>query len=242
MGERFYRVEVPEGQHLGQAQGSDDAHRGLLFDSDNNLVGHATLHEVDPDDEWSYDGDPWGRSPWEQEGGDYELSEEDAEALVALAILLGLAVVKAAPHVRRWLIEHLGPRIRAGRAKVKAAWARLTGRDRPVLRAPSVELVESYKELRTTMTSEEARKRFVDALLAQRYAEEQLRLLAEAKIVDGPAVTPAVVGAVLEELLERNPGVIEQQSLAKLRAMLASPTPALPASLVPPSIQAVISA
>lgn len=92
------------------------------------------------------------------------------------------------------------------------------------------------------MTSEEARRRFVDALLAQRYAEEQLRLLAEAKIVDGPAVTSAVVGAVLEELLERNPGVIEQRSLAKLREMLASPTPALPASLVPPSIQAVISA
>ena len=50
MAEKIFKVEVPDGQHLGRAKGSDGEYRGLLFDDDNNLVGHAELSEVDGDD------------------------------------------------------------------------------------------------------------------------------------------------------------------------------------------------
>lgn len=79
----------------------------------------------------------------------------------------------------------------------------------------SVELVEWYREVRMSMSSAEARERFVAALLAQESADAQLRLLPNARIDDvGDRSTEmeAAVGAltlervsdVTDQLLEKN--------------------------------------
>jgi hypothetical protein len=102
------------------------------------------------------------------------------------------------------------------------------------------------------MSSTEARQRFVAALLAQEFADAQMRMLRSARIEDPQdrplefesavqSLTPGRVSDVIEQLLARNPQLIEQETLAALGRMVDSPSHALPASLQDPDIEAALS-
>ncbi|MCB1284278.1 MAG: hypothetical protein KDB20_08125 [Microthrixaceae bacterium] len=260
MAEKIFRVEVPDGQHLGRARGEDGDYRGLLFDADNNLVGHAQLSEVDDTDE---DDHRNHRQPPDDDL-DLEALVKDLQALVDLAILLAAAAEAAAPHIKRWWNERGRSFVLARRDKAKASLARLSKRLRrrseptpdgramlvdPVPPSDPTDLMHSYQELRVTMSSTEAQKRFVAALVAREFADAQMRMLHSARIVDADepvfelegvvqALTPGQVGSVIEQLLEENPSLIQQDNLAELAARLASAHRALPASLDVPAVRA----
>ena len=92
MAEKIFKAEVPDGQHLGRAKGSDGEYRGLLFDEDNNLVGHVGLSEVEDhgDDATDPIDDPWEPSSSEDEV-DFDELLERLQVLLDLAILLAAA-------------------------------------------------------------------------------------------------------------------------------------------------------
>ncbi len=260
MAEKIFRVEVPDGQHLGRVRGEDGEYRGLLFDTDNNLVGHAHLSEVDDTDE--DDGGSYAQPP--DDDLDLEDLVRNLQALVDLAILVAAAAEAAAPHIKRWWNERGRSFVISRRDKAKASFARMAKRLRrrsdatPSGRAELVEtapvadptdLVKSYQELRVTMTSAEAKERFVAALLAKEFADAQMRMLHSARIVDVDesvtelesvvqSLTPGQVGSVIEQLLAENPALIQQDNLAELAAVLDSSQRALPASLDVPAVRA----
>lgn len=266
MAEKIFKVEVPDGQHLGRAKGSDGEYRGLLFDDDNNLVGHAELSEVDGDDTSSSDDYPF--EPSDSDGElDVDAIIKGLETLVDLAVILAAVAEAAAPHVKRWWNERGRRSLHSGRQKVVSSWNKLARRSKKeaagtgdgvvtevdaVPASVSAELVDSYQDLRVTMSSTEARQRFVAALLAQEFADAQMRMLRSARIEDPQdrplefesavqSLTPGQVSDVIEQLLARNPQLIEQETLAALGRMVDSPSHALPASLQDPDIEAALS-
>lgn len=260
MAEKIFRVEIPEGQHLGRVKGEDDLRRGLLFDADNNLVGHAEMSEVN--DEGEDDSTAYAQPP--DDDLDIEALVRNLQALVDLAILVAAAAEAAAPHIKRWWNERGRSFVISRRDKAKASLARVAKRLRRrsdatpgsgaelVETAPAADptdLVKSYQELRVTMSSAEAKERFVAALLAKEFADAQMRMLHSARIVDidesvtelesvVQSLTPGQVGFVIEQLLAENPALIQQDNLAELAAVLDSSQRALPASLDVPAVRA----
>lgn len=267
MAERIFKAEVPDGHHLGRVKGTDGEYRGLLFDKDNNLVGHLGLTEVDEAE--GADPDDWDDAPSERPGSDdvdLETIVRGLEAIVQLAVILAAATEAASPHVKRWWNERGRLALRSARIKAEASWNKLKRRSKNDADATpevlvtesdgarveaSTELLESYQDLRETMSSAEARQRFVSALVAQEFADAQMRMVRNARIEDPEerspklkggmqAVTSDQVREVIGELLDRNPELIEQENLAQLAGMLGSPDRALPATLRDPDIETAL--
>lgn len=248
-----FDVEIPDGQHLGFSRDSDGAYRAHLFDDETNqLVGHAELFEPGDDD--------WGASNvdnaygWESESEDRnEDLDELAEALgnlVALGIITAAAL--AAPHIKRWWTDKVLPALKSTPARIKSAWkhvARSRSTDEEVITAelvvaepPSVqsssEVDVALEELRVTMTSDEARQRFVAALVAKAFADEQLRLLRAARIEAGEdnaeleralrELTPEQVRDAINRMLANDPALLDRESLAEFGRLVdrGSPDPA----------------
>ncbi|KIS28684.1 hypothetical protein TV39_04720 [Arthrobacter sp. SPG23] len=232
----------------------------LFDNETNGLVGHAELFEPAKDEsdspyiEYVYVSD--SRPKEGRELADKEL-DEALEALVRLGIIVAAA---AAPHVKRWWQGRAIPGLKsAGNTAllavkstsdntlltVKSTWNRFTGTrkpersDAPVEMVPaaepvredsSTELEVAFKDYRARMSSEEARQRFVVALLARAFSEEQMRMLRNAEIEDDGdplslkaamvALTPQQVGETITSMLEKNPSLLERESLAGLGMIL----------------------
>jgi hypothetical protein len=245
-----FDVEVPDGQHLGFSRDTDGAYRAHLFDNEtNDLVGHAELFEPDediPNIQYVYVSDSGAT-----EGR--ELTEEELaealEALVGLAILVATLAAAAAPHVRRWWHDVAVPALKStsdnALLAMKSTWTRFTGTGKverggahaemvpatePVRADSSTELEVAFQDYRARMGSAEARERFVAALLARAFSEEQMRLLRNAKIEDDgdplslkaamEALTPQQVGKTITSMLEKNPSLLDRESLAELGTIL----------------------
>jgi hypothetical protein len=84
----------------------------------------------------------------------------------------------------------------------------------------------AVEEFQASMSSAEARDRLVAAMLAQRFIEEQLSLLRNARIEDDDGsvelassmenVTPQQVGEHIKLMLEANPSLLGEDLLADL--------------------------
>ena len=128
---------------------------------------------------------------------------------------------------------------------MKSTWARLTGtpevgrgatstemnpETESAREDSSTELQVAFQEYRVRMGSAEARDRFVAALLAKAISEEQMRMLRSAKIDghNGPnddevamqALTTQNIGKTITLMLEKNPSLLERESVAKLATIL----------------------
>lgn len=90
----------------------------------------------------------------------------------------------------------------------------------------------AFEDYRTRMSSSEARERFVAALLAKAFSEEQMRMLRNAKIEDDgnppgfraavEALTPQQVGKTITMMLEKNPSLLDNESLTQLRTIFGA--------------------
>lgn len=230
--ERF-DVEVPEGTHLGVSRDTDGAYRAHLFDDDTNgLVGHAELFQpADDDTEPAEDPSPIYVYITDD---DHDYAEEqdqepsETEKLVAALLLLGAlkAVEKAAPHLRQWWTEHALPALQAKRARLAGARARRANRrtapaeTAPATRQSSQEVVAALDAYKASMSSDEARARFVAALTARLLSDQQLAILRDARIEDedGPVelgtVSAEEISAGIAAMLEANPSLLDPQTAA----------------------------
>lgn len=212
MARQFFEADVPDGYRLGAADGEDDAYRGLLFDAENKLAGHATFRPVDDPGVDTQQG--FATSP-KTPMGDFELDEETREQLEVLATVLAamliyaikVAAEAAAPHIVRWWNDTFVAAFTHTIHQIGAAWDGLfnvaklpprvpehepeeLGAEAPqlssgALLADQADLVGLVLEdLRVQMSSAEARNRLVAALMAKDFYDRQVELLQHALIVE----------------------------------------------------------
>jgi hypothetical protein len=150
--------------------------------------------------------------------------------LLGALVMLGLirAAEIASPYVKRWWNGQALPFI-------KARWEGLRQRRKAdnqagpvepsaVIEAASVEdseeVITVLEEYEASMTNDEAREHFVEALIARRFADEKMRLLANARIKDSAvppelasavkALTPEQVEDSLNSILATNPHLLDE--------------------------------
>ncbi|MCM3506496.1 hypothetical protein M3666_15390 [Curtobacterium sp. ODYSSEY 48 V2] len=224
-----YEPIIPEGQHLGTSHDVDGAATGHLFDNGTNrLVGHAAWRWVDePDDEpvFSYEPDP-----------PRELTPEEIEAAAQLAglilagIVIGIEV--AAPHVRRWWSSSVVPWGKTVRARVSAAVKKFRKEE------PQAGFVEEAMFVASStgvvlarpdeirMTSAEWERRFRSMLIADAFAQEQMRVLSIARVNDRqtvlqePSESEVLTATQFVErvklMLEANPSLLNSETSTAL--------------------------
>lgn len=208
-----------------------------LFDDDGKLNGSARFIPSDEDlsdplvvTEKVYVPVEERRKSKEQE----ELEDAIAE-LITVLILVGIE--KAKPHVQHWWRESFKP-------FVKRQWTRLRSDKvsaKSLVSAPALEkgqatTQEPSKALalpdveRQRMSSAEAQARMLAAIAAQAFADEQMRLVNSAEIVDEDdadsvreaiAKLPPEIVAELVKRMVTNPTLFEEESLAELASVLA---------------------
>ncbi|SCF17316.1 hypothetical protein GA0070607_6451 [Micromonospora coriariae] len=217
-------VEYDDGSHLSKSQKKPGEYSPLTREDATNKLGHVTLSDIDDDDDeeeeeeeppmvygYTTDSSEPDRPPAPAEP---LLSEREMEMLGALLILGATAVGRAKPQVTKWLAEQAVPAVRS-------TWNRLRSRepDRAATRAeqtaaaeaaPSTEtqdVVAAIEAYRASMSTEEARNRFLAALVTRLYSEDQLRMLREARIED------------VDGLLELD-GMVEPLTAEQLRSAI----------------------
>lgn len=237
-----FDVEIPDGRHLGFSRDTGGAYRAHLFDDETNeLVGHAELFEPEEDE--------WGESSlelayeWTDQSVERDYSLDDLAEALANLVALGI-LIAAAPHVRGWWNEKVLPTVKSTSARITWVWKRVA-RSRPVEeeivtgelvtaerpRAESSNDVDlALQKLRIEMSSAEARQRFVAAIVAKAFADEQLRLLRAASIEDGEdsaeldmalkELTPERVQDTINWMLENDPALLDRETLAEFGTLL----------------------
>lgn len=112
--------------------------------------------------------------------------EEFEQAVRELAYrLLGVAATRLKPHAQRFWHERAKPAIqsKAGKVKNRRRARRADAALAPPADSPR-EVVTAFEGYKADMTSAEARTRYVLALAARAFSDEQMRIVADANIVD----------------------------------------------------------
>jgi hypothetical protein len=158
-------VVRPTDTHLGPAS-DGDGYRPLARDDETNAIEtHVKLH--------TYDEDP-------DNGPSLQTLVIRGLAVVGVA----LAAKELAPHAQRLWNGHAWPAL-------QSTWGKITGtvgedsapnREEPA----AIEVVPvAAPEEGVVMSLTEARERFIAAVMARAYSDEEVRVLREARIVDG---------------------------------------------------------
>jgi hypothetical protein len=221
----------------GRSRDGDGTDSSVLFiPGEKGVKAHAKIRDIE-DDEGEGGADP-------ERVYVYSDSSADDDEVVAAEVLVGLVVVlaavlaarAAAPQVRRWWKGRARPSGRSVRAWLRRAWWR-RGAPAVAEHPASTEVVAvtavdtgseqearaALEEYRASMTSAEARDRFVAALLAMKlsedaraFGEEQMRVLRSAWIEDEAwvgeieSVTREQIGEGIRLMLEANPSLLDE--------------------------------
>ena len=142
--------------------------------------------------------------------------------------LVDFSIEKLTPHAVRFWEDKARPALRSKVAKVKAKTKmKKTNGDQPAV-ADACTDVASVQEDKVEMTGAEARARYMLALAARAFSDEQMRILAAANVVDddgyaelerASAELPAHEAATLIAALT-SPSLLGEDVLAELRRIL----------------------
>ena len=157
--------------------------------------------------------------------------EEQEEFEEAVAKLVSDIVDLAKPHVEQWWRESARPVIDARRAKMAERRARRKARKSVIgaLIEPSQQLAPAFEADKPEMARAEAQARYLAALAARAYSDEQLRLVSSAHIVDSGdfaelarsmAELPSEQVRELIEAMVMNPSMLGEDALAQLASVL----------------------
>ncbi len=206
-----------------------------LFDSEGNLKGSARFipddeqEDAAPDLVGSYE--PVYADDEEYERQREHARQENAELIAKVVVLL---VAVATPHAKRFWLEKARPAMEAHQAKRAARKALKAAAKNPVMVEATVvdsgrELAVASEEYRTNMSSAEAQARYLAALAARAFSDEQINLVADANVVDGESLAelkhtlaelpPEQVKSIIDAV-EADPSVLEGDILAELGKLL----------------------
>jgi hypothetical protein len=234
------RYEYSDGLTPGQSK--DGGLHQNLYNDEGHLVDHARFIPDDEDEVDSLTNSPpilfdvtneYASDPREDE-------LPGPKELLGALVLIGaiVAVGEAAPHLKRWWKNQALPFIKptwkrlvgTREADSQAATAELSNSIEPAyammvdtLQGSSQEAVAELEDYRASMSSAEARERFVAALIARLlsedarlFSEEQIRVLRNARIEDLDSksametLTPEQVGDGIRLLLEAKPMLLNE--------------------------------
>ena len=163
-----------------------------------------------------------------------EALEEAVRKLVLLGLHYGIAVAR--PAVERWWAETARPALEARRTSRRERRSRRASRKHAVEAkgvGDSSRGVENLDPDRPAMSRAEAQARYLAALAARAYSDEQMRLIAAAEIVDSGdaaalrsslAELPADQVADLVTTMATDPRMLADDQLAQLASTLAHAT------------------
>lgn len=233
------RFEYPDDLTPGKSR--DGGLHQNLYDSQGRLTDHGVFF---PDDENAADSvaDPqpavvyvtneyWSDSRSKERDELVELVSE------LLSRAIGHAAAAAMPHVKRWWNDQALPAIKSQGSRL--ARRRKADRQPAAAEAPTVleatvvtsshEVIAALGGNGASMRSTEARARLLLALLARAFSEEQIRVVANAKIEDEDGLvklkrtvddfTPQQVANIIKTL-EVNPSFLDDETLAELGRIL----------------------
>ncbi|MFG3553394.1 hypothetical protein ACGGAQ_03305 [Micromonospora sp. NPDC047557] len=205
-----------------------------LFDSEGNLKGSARFI---PDD----GGEPEPLVvtetvyvPVERRRRTREEEELNQAIADLVSHLIDRGIAKAKPLAEQWWRETARPAIDAQRVKMLERRSRRKAqKNAPVLEGtdvePSQKLTEASEEDRPNMSRAEAQARYLAALAARAYSDEQVRLVTSANIVDGEGLAelkhslaelPSDQVKSLLEAMATNPSMLGEDTLAELASIL----------------------
>lgn len=166
-------------------------------------------------------------------------SAEDEALQQAITDLIAQLLDRGLPLAEKWWRERGRPALDARRAKARERrLERKAKKDTAIadttVVGPSQELAEAAAEQeRPRMSSAEAKARYLAALAARAYSDEQMRLVMGANIVDGEGIAdlerslaelpPDQVRKLLEAMAT-NPTLLQENSLAELASILGRRT------------------
>jgi hypothetical protein len=204
-----------------------------LFDKDGKLKGNARFV---PDD--GTDSEPLVVTetvyvPLEQRRKTRE-QEELEQAIAELIVhLIERGIAKAKPVVEQWWQERARPAIDT---KWESMWKRSrrlvdrkAGTVMVAVGEPVRDAAQAVAEDRPKMSKAEAQARYLAALAARAYSDEQVRLVMNASIVDGESIAelqrsltelPSGEVRMLLEEMAKNPSMLNENTLAELASIL----------------------
>lgn len=215
-------IRMPKGERLADSKKTEGWSRGFTPKSTNKGPEHVEIRLKDQDQD---EGSTSGRGPAEpqyifiDEGREpqREKTREQQEFEEMVGLLLWLGLVKAAewtqPRLQRMWNERVIPffnakldQLSAKRDQLQERKAQRRADKQSATKAPTtvVQTVpaektngvsDALRAYEANMTSAEARQHFAEALVAQHFAREKMRLLTNARIEDG-GVPPELVTAV----------------------------------------------
>lgn len=210
-----------------------------LFDADGSLKGSARFvpaEEVDPDPvyvteyvtEHVYVPAEERRLTPEQQ----ELADLIGEVLIAF---MTKGIERAKPHVKKWWAESVRPFVGEQRARLSQRRPRRPLKaDRALLESDDssdqVPAESAVAVSRPRMSSAEAQARYLAAMAARAFSEEQLRMVRSADIIDAQNVAEVeariaeLPPSEVRELMSRmvtDPSMLGEETLAELASVLA---------------------
>jgi hypothetical protein len=161
-----------------------------LTRSDEDELGQVTLSPIDEGDDTPEPEPIYIYEEAEPPRRTKEQEEWDAFVQQVVRELLVVAIEYGTPIAKRLWIEKFRPVIQARNERRRARRVlrrqRRAEKKNAVIRAevvePATDIATVAQEFKTNMTSSEAQARYLMALAAQRFAAEQMRLIAEADI------------------------------------------------------------
>lgn len=205
-----------------------------LFDSEGKLKGSARFIPDDGSEPEPLLVTETIYVPVEQRRRTRE--DEELEQAIAdlVSHLIDRGIAKAKPLAEQWWRETARPAIDAQREKrLQRRSRRRAQRTAAIVEGtivePSQELAETSEETRVNMSRAEAQARYVAALAARAYSDEQLRLVMHAHIVDGEGLAelkrslaelPADQVKSLIAAMVTNPALFGEDTLAELASIL----------------------
>ncbi|MEU8755313.1 hypothetical protein AB0C88_33035 [Streptomyces chartreusis] len=239
---RRVEIEYEEGAQLGRSRDGDGASSPNLFVPGlQGVKGQVKIYDIDEGEADSLTDSPSVVYVTDEYTSDSRAKEpsELGELLGALALHGAIvALEKAKPHVKRWWIDQACPAINSmwnRLAKTREADSQATAAESSTSvgsasAESSQEVAVTLEAYRVNMSSVEARERFVAALVARLFSEEQLRILRNARIEDedSPAdlnssmetLTSKQFGESVTLMLEANPSLVDEEKLAEIGKIL----------------------
>lgn len=203
-----------------------------LYDSQGSLKGNARFI---PNDDNGYHQDPHPsviHVHHEAAPPAKTREQEEFEKAVSdlISLLLEHGIAKLKPHAQRLWHERAWPAIRSkvGKAKSRTANRRALAALAPPADS-SPEVVAAFEGYKADMSSAEARARYVLALAARAFSDEQMRIVANATVVDDEGFVvlrqamselPPQQVATIIEALATNPSLLGEDTLAELGRIL----------------------
>lgn len=166
MDEEFYKLIPEEGKHLANSRKTEGANRGVYLDDKTNKPnGAGEFIKVDP----------------------AELTSDDIvkNAFRYLAgVAIGIAVTKAAPHVKEWAKEQYKKHTEKQKLESQPLiLTKATPPDQSNINSV-INVEDAYYEYRENMSSEEAQRELIEALILYIESIRKVERVANANVID----------------------------------------------------------